>query len=177
MRPGLTSTLAALSAAAALVACSPALDWRDVRPAGSGLVMLFPCRPEQAERVVAVAAASVSMRLASCAAASATFSLAVLDAGAPERAQALLDALQKQTVANVGGIAMQLPVPRTASAPLLGGALHLRIEGKLPDGRPVIEEALFFSRGARVYQATMLGTAQRAGSEPGETFFGSIRVP
>ena len=140
--------------------------------------MLFPCRPEQAERMVVLAGTPVRMRLASCAASSATFSLAMLDAGSPERAGPLLDRLQARAAANVAGAATVLPTVAPCPAGAPGNARHVRIEGKLPDGRAVVEEAcFFFGRGAQVYQATVLGTAQRQGSEPAETFFGSIRLP
>ncbi|MFO1268454.1 MAG: hypothetical protein U1F67_17830, partial [Rubrivivax sp.] len=38
--------------AAALGACSPALDWREVRPAGTAVVALMPCRPNASTRSV-----------------------------------------------------------------------------------------------------------------------------
>ena len=35
-------------------ACTPTLDWREVRPEASGLVALFPCKPDRhARRAVA----------------------------------------------------------------------------------------------------------------------------
>ena len=35
---------------AVLPACQPALNWREVRPAGSGAVALFPCQPDVEQR-------------------------------------------------------------------------------------------------------------------------------
>ncbi|HJV94503.1 MAG TPA: hypothetical protein VJ608_00645, partial [Albitalea sp.] len=58
-----------------LAACSPALDWRDVQPEGSGAAALFPCKPDRFARSVMLAGAKVQMVLASCAASGTTFAL------------------------------------------------------------------------------------------------------
>ena len=58
---------------AALAACAPPFDWRDVRPEGSGVTMLFPCRPDRHERAVRIAGSELRMQMHSCTAAGATF--------------------------------------------------------------------------------------------------------
>ena len=50
----------------------------------------------------------------------------------------------------------------------------MRIDGRLPDGRRIVEHAAFFARGLRVYQVTMLGESLDA--EAIDTFFDSIKV-
>jgi hypothetical protein len=47
------------------------------------------------------------------------------------------------------------------------------MEGRLPDGRRVVEDAAFFVKGLRVYAATVLGESIPA--EAVETFFASIK--
>ena len=37
-------------------------------------------------------------------------------------------------------------------------AIRLRVEGRLPDGKAVQEQAVFFVRGLRVYQASVIGS-------------------
>ena len=44
-RPGVRGAAAALVAAIVAVACSPTFDWREARPDGSGVALMFPCRP------------------------------------------------------------------------------------------------------------------------------------
>jgi hypothetical protein len=51
----------------------------------------------------------------------------------------------------------------------------MELRGRLPDGRPVLERVAMFSKGTRVYQATMFGAALDA--EASETFFGGLRLP
>lgn len=61
-------------AALALVACTPGLDWREVRPAGAGVLALFPCKPEVLSRP-ATPAEPARMGLAQCKAAGLSFAL------------------------------------------------------------------------------------------------------
>ena len=61
------ASLAALITASGLgAACSPVLDWREVRPASSDLTMLFPCRPGTEQRSVQLGAAKLPLRLIGC---------------------------------------------------------------------------------------------------------------
>ena len=58
-----------LGALITLTACSPALDWREVRPPEApGLQALFPCRPDHATRTVTLpsAAQPLVMQMWSC---------------------------------------------------------------------------------------------------------------
>ncbi|MEP6739548.1 MAG: hypothetical protein ABJA61_04170 [Caldimonas sp.] len=172
-----TRAAAALLAGAALQACSPALDWRESRPEGSGVVMMFPCRPVRYERTVQLAGQSTPMQLHSCRAADNTFSLAVADASDPARVAPLLAALREQAVGNIAGVAAPRPLPPIAGATPNAASALWRIEGKRPDGRRVVEHAAFFVKGLRLYQATVIGEAEPPGQEWFESFFAAIRVP
>jgi len=156
--------------------CTPSLDWRQARPEGSGATMLFPCRPASVERPVQLAGSSLSMRLHSCVAGGATFSLAVADAVVPDRVTPLLVALREQAVANVAGQASPAALPAVAGATPNAQSALLRIEGRLPDGRPVVSHAAFFVCGTRLYQATIIGTGPPAGAETLENFFATVQL-
>ena len=67
-RPGVRGAAVALAAAMAAIACAPTFDWREARPDGSGVAMMFPCRPATEERRTRIGAAVVPIRLDSCAA-------------------------------------------------------------------------------------------------------------
>ncbi len=157
-------------------ACSPTFDWREARPDGSAVTMLFPCRPGQVERTVRVADAAFVMRLHSCNAGGATFSLAVVEARAPERVADVLAALRSQAVANVAGTVVAWPASAVAGAapdPLAGRA---RIKGRLPDQRAVVEHVAWFAKGTRAYQATVLGTGRVVDTQTLDTFFDAVRL-
>ena len=167
---------AASGAAAGLTACSPTFDWRQARPAGTEVTMLFPCRPSQAERVVPLGDARLPMRLHSCAAGGAVFSLAVVEVGRADRAVALLATLRAGSAANLGGVATPWPavaVPGAVSAPQGGRA---RFDGHLPDGRAVVEHALFFVDGTRACQAAIVAPGTAPASEVLDTFFEAVRL-
>ncbi|MDQ6683617.1 MAG: hypothetical protein M3Z16_00680 [Pseudomonadota bacterium] len=178
LRPRLAVALVASSVLSSLVGCSPALDWRDVRPAGSNLSLLFPCRPERSERLVLIATQRLPMRLDACSAAGLGFSLAVLDVPADVKPQPLLDELRRRLSENVGG-ALQGPWPLRVGGTAASAASAWRIEGRLPNGRPVREDAAFFSRGSRLYQVAVVAgpeVAAASRSSAVETYFASIRV-
>lgn len=168
----------ALAIASGLVvaACSPTFDWREARPEGSAVTMLFPCRPGRVERTVRVAGLPVVMQLHSCNAGGAVFSLAVVDAGSADRVAPLLSALRGEAAVNVAAIAVFSPASAVAgstSHPLAGRA---RIDGRLPDRRPVREDAVWFVGGTRVYQATVLGTGRAVDAPVLDAFFDGLRV-
>ena len=62
-----------------LAACSPSLNWREVRPEGSDAVMMFPCKPQRFARQVPLAGGKVEMHLSSCTVEGVTYALS--DAG------------------------------------------------------------------------------------------------
>ncbi|MEO6364249.1 MAG: hypothetical protein ABIO71_13545 [Caldimonas sp.] len=167
---------ASLSACCLLAACSPALDWREVRPEGSGVTLLLPCRPLQLDRVVRLGEASLPMRLHSCTASEATFSIVFADAGTAALADALLPAMRGAAIANVAGAAMPLPLPAIDGATPSAQSGLLRIVGRLPDGRPVVEHAAFFVRGSWLYQAAVVSAGEPVGPQAIEDFFRAIRV-
>lgn len=159
--------------AAALVACAPSLNWRETRPPGSGVAMLFPCRPDQQERTIRIAGAALRMQMHSCRAAGAEFSLVVADVAEAARVTPLLVALRAAAEANLGGASTARPLPLAGATPNEQSVL-MRIEGRVPDGRRIVEHAAFFARGLRVYQVTTLGESLDA--EAIDTFFDSIKV-
>ncbi len=168
--------MCALAMALACTACSPALDWRTARPDGGAVELLFPCRPQHDARSVRLEGLdgpATPMRMEACHAAGATFSLAVADAGDAARVAPLLRALRTAAAANIDGAPTALPlaVPGATPDPLSG---RLRIAGHLADRRPVLEEAAFFVRGARVYQASVVGATRN--DDAVDIFFGSIKV-
>lgn len=166
----------AMLAAALEAGCTPALDWRESRPAESGAAMTFPCRPERHVRTVRIGATERRMQLHSCAAAGAVFSLAVVDADGPGGVTRLVADLRRQAIDNVAGAAEPRALPRIVGAtpnPESGRAV---IAGRRPDGRPVVEHAVFFVKGVRVYQATVLGDAAHPADDAVDAFFNAIRL-
>ncbi len=163
--------------ALSMLACSPALDWREARPDGSGVAMMFPCRPERQERPARIGTETLTMRLHSCTAAGSAFALATADAADPSRVTAVLAAWRRQAIANIDGTAAAEATPTIPGETPNAQSARLRIVGKRPDGRRVVEHASFFVKGLTLFQATVIGADEPADREAIDTFFGSIRLP
>ena len=160
-----------------LVACSPAMDWRTVRPEhASALQALFPCKPTQLDRTVALPALggrAVPMHLVSCKVGESMWALSYFDAqditqvplamAADNRA--LRDNLEAvgrlgspSDVANVSAEDLgPVQIPGMTPQPL---SRHWRLLGRRPVGKggesvPVEVHAWHFSHGLMVYQASL----------------------
>jgi hypothetical protein len=183
----------AAATTALLVACTPALDWRDVRPAGSGLVIQFPCKPAALERKLALAGTPVTLSLSACKAERHTWGLAHADVADPAKVGPALAELLASARGNVGGaaapVATLAPTPASgvptaaASALAVPGATpnpqsaRVQWSGTLPDGTAVQMHVAVFARGTRVFQATALGAAGDTELlSAAEAFFASMRL-
>lgn len=158
---------------ALLAACTPALDWREVRMEDGRASALFPCKPKSQSRQAALAGAPTRMTLLSCEADGGTFALAQADLVDPARVGVALAEMAAALAANLqaGSVRSEaLVVPGMTPNP---HAQRLRIEGRMPDGAPVAEDAALFTRGTRVYQAAVLGARPGAAAQ---TFLDSLRV-
>lgn len=169
-RRGVAASLIGIAAA-----CTPALDWRVARLDGGALTALFPCKPLEASRVATLHGLRVRMNLHSCNADGATYAVAHADLGDASRAAPALAQMQTALAANLGAATASGATVRIEGAGPTAQAQRLRLRGHLPDGSGVDEEALFFSRGAHVYQAVVLG--KQTNAEAVDTFFGSLRLP
>jgi hypothetical protein len=156
------------------LACSPALDWREVRPEGSGAITLFPCKPSSHARMVMLAGGSVRLTLSACTAAGATFGFAFADVVDPRRVGPALAELTNSAASNLSGRA-EPPRPADVSGMTPNpGAVRVRLSGRRPDGEPIEEEIAVFSKGTRIYQATVLGP--KLDAEATRMFFGALRL-
>jgi hypothetical protein len=170
----LKSAVPALVLMLTLVACAPALDWREVRPADSGLVGLMPCRPSVHQRNVRLAGPPVALTLNACSADGLTFALAHADVGDPARVSAALAELRSAALANVGAGPPETLVWAVPGATPNPASARLRLVGRLADGKPVDEQVAVFSQGTRVFQATVIGP--RLPAEVADTFFEGLRL-
>jgi hypothetical protein len=174
-RQRFNSAVAAMACGvAALLACSPALNWRDVRPEGAGLSAQLPCKGSTYARTMSLAGAPVAWQLVACSAAGQTWALGYAQLGDPGAASAALRALRDGAQVNLAAqlVATSAWAPPGATPNDL--AARTRLQGKLPDGRAVVEELAVFTRGLWVYQASVLGAD--IAPEAAEQFFASLRL-
>lgn len=159
---------------AAIVACAPALDWRTVPIDGGSLQALFPCRPQHRSRSVTLGGVQLKMDMSACSADADTFALAYVDAPDPAGVTPTLGALRRAVSENLGAaVPASTPFAPAGATPNRASG-RMQLEGRLPDGKRVVEHAAFFVRGLRIYQANVIGPAPAA--EAVETFFSSLKL-
>ena len=164
-----------LLALALLVACSPTLDWREVRPVGSELKALLPCKPERVMRGLTLAGAEVQFELLACQAGDVTWALASADVGDPARVGTALAELRRARSLNLNG-------RETASTPAMvrglamsSAAQRFTVVGHRPDGVAVTEESMLFAQGGRVFHAAALGASPAPAAV--QSFFDGLELP
>jgi hypothetical protein len=162
---------------AALLAtgCSPSLDWRETRAEGAGVIALFPCRPDRHTRPVVVAGAATRMEMLVCSAGGATFAVSFLDLADPATVTPALAELQATALGNIAGLSTQSTPAQVSGMTPNAQSAQVAMTGRLPDGAAVQEEAAFFVKGLRVYQASVIGA--RLAPEVAATFFAGLKLP
>lgn len=172
----LRTRLPILSLACALAACTPTLDWRTVRPDGSGLEALFPCKPAGHARQLTLAGEAVEMTLYACTAGGATYAVGFADVGQLQRVERALAELSAAAARNIGAAGLPAVAPlRVEGMTPHPQAGRQSLAGQLADGQRVEEQVAVFARGTRVFQATMVGA--KLDAEAVESFFGALRLP
>ncbi len=155
-------------------ACSPVLDWREVRPAGAGITASFPCKPERQERSVSLGGGSVSLQMLVCSAGGVTWGLGTAEMTDPARVAEALAALRASRLVNLDGRELEAQPLALAGMTPNPQAVRLRIAGRRPDGSEITERAWLFARGTRVFHVAALGGGPS--HEALETFFGGLKL-
>jgi len=158
----------------AVLSCSPALDWREVRPEGAGARVLFPCKPRSQARIATIAASAVAMTMLACSAGGVTFALSHAELGDSTRATLALSELRLALAANLNASdvrTLAFGLPGMTPNPQ---AKQIWLSGRLPDGTLVQERAVLFVHGTHIYQTAMLGV--QIDEATAETFFDSLRL-
>lgn len=190
----LATAFAAVLALVSLAACSPAYNWREVRPENSQLVVLFPCKPEKAEKMVPLGGPPTNLTLLGCDAGGATFAVAMADIGDTAKVPAVLGQWQNLTLTNMkarpvtaaaaaasvasspsasGALPTQKSLLKVAGADLVSPAVLLKARGLRPDGSGVTGHAAYFARGSKVFQVVVY--ADKLTPEVSDTFFSSLK--
>ena len=158
-----------------LAACTPSLNWREAAAPGAGATLLFPCRPDRVARKVRLAEVDVDMVLMSCSAGGATYALSHAEFSDPAQASLALRQLQVFATDNLGGSMLsRVPysVPGMTPSAL---AQRVQIAGRRADGSPVHEQAVFFVKGLRVFQASIVGDT--VDGQAADIFFSGLKLP
>ncbi|MDP1780696.1 MAG: hypothetical protein U1C47_25795 [Hydrogenophaga sp.] len=168
--------LAALSLLA-LTACYPTFNWRELRPEGTPLQALLPCKPETAERTVPLGGVPTVLHMHSCKASGLTFALAWANAPDAAAAPAMATDWQRASLAAIRvDPALHTDPAHQWKFSVAGASLSQGItaQGTDPQGQPVQARAVYFARGAQVFQAAIYGSAS---DEVSTAFFDGLKLP
>ncbi|MCY4746298.1 hypothetical protein NYO99_15030 [Pelomonas sp. UHG3] len=144
-----------------LAACQPALNWREVRPEKSGVVAMFPCKPEVEQRS--------GMGLAQCEADGGRFSLSWADVPEPSQAGPALNAMAAAVAAKLA-----LPPPQAQRLTVPGMTPLPEAAQYLLNGAGSVSRVGVFSHGARVYQVMM--SSPKVDGVAWDSFVAGLRI-
>lgn len=142
-----------------LSACSPSLNWRTVPV--EQLAALLPCKPDFAERKVALGGVQRTLSMWGCEAGGALFAVSHLRADATATPQQVVAAWQLAALRNMPGATAQVlafNAPTLAGQAALPGTM-VRATGKGADGSAVQAQLAWFSRDANIYHLAVFAPA------------------
>ncbi len=173
----LLGAVAAFSAAA----CTPSLNWRELRLSPTSAVALLPCKADHAERSVPLGGQPTVLTVNGCEAGGATFALMVATLPAGRAPDDVLAGWQQATLAHMR--AQGTPV-RQAFHPARGlplaHAQRVQATGQRADGSAVQAQAVWTARavdGGRVEVLHAVMYADRAQLAVADAFFEGIKWP
>jgi len=174
----LAGLLLVVTAGLALGACSPTFNWRDLRPTGTPLQALMPCKPELAERTLPLAGVPTVMHMHSCEAGGQTFAVAWADVADATGVAEILAGWRAGSLAAIRVDPVTAAKADTDWTVTVRGAqllLGLQATGLNPQGKTVQMRAAYFSKGTQVFQAAVYGPMLP--DEVLTTFFEGLRLP
>jgi len=154
-------------------ACSPALNWREVRLEPSALVAMLPCKPDQGTRAVSLAEQNLSMHMLGCEADSATFAVSYVDVPDATQAAAVQAQWKAAMLRNMRATQNRESPLSTTNVAGATGAAQLQAQGTQPDGRAVTAQGVWFARGTQVFHAVMY--ASKINADAADAFFTGLR--
>ena len=162
MRLHYRRSLAALSLAATVLACSPALNWREVPL--QGLVAWLPCKPDHAERQLPLGPADVTMRMSGCEASGALYAISHVRVADLAQLHGTHQAWRQATLAAMQATAPPGPLPQPAT-PSTGQVKPVlnpeKMDGKRPDGSAVQAQLLWLNKGTDLYHVAVYAPTLR----------------
>jgi len=169
-----------------LAACSPALNWREVRLGDGAMTALLPCKPEHAVRAVELGAGRpADLALWSCDADGATFAISHMAAPEPAQVDAALQQWRAAVLARLQVAEAAAATAQAAAVPFvpagalsMPASLRLQVAGRRGDGRPVSADAVWFARpeggAVRLYHAVVY--APEARPQAAGAFFAALQA-
>ncbi len=156
-----------------LAACTPSLNWREVRPEETPLVVLLPCKPDKGAKTLPIGGQPTELRMLGCEADGMLFTVANAQLAEGADVAATLTQWKTAMLANAGATSSQDAPFRPAGATPYATAALSRFQGGAGHA-PVGAAVAVFARGHQVFQAAVFGKTLDAAAT--DAFFASVRV-
>lgn len=169
---GLGRGLGVLAVICALLACSPALNWREAH-IGS-LSALLPCKPDKAQREVQLGRRLLPMELQGCEAQNTLFAISHIALQGPDQTSALIEQWRSATLANMRATAMTEQPFQGKGLRAHPAAVHIVAQGLDAKGAPIQAGLVWLVRGAEVYHVAVYGPKVSASMT--EPMFSELRI-
>lgn len=164
-----------------LAACSPALDWRDVRLEPAQVRASLPCKPERMERPAELAGHGVDLHMLGCVADQSTFALACAELPEAAAPATVLTHWRAAVLASMGtaaaGAAGAKDVPFVLAGALeLPQSVRTQARGSTQDGAPLHLQAVWFAQpqASRVSACHAIVFGPQPQIDAGQQFFESL---
>lgn len=160
-------TLRICSLALVAVACTPALNWREVTI--GPLHAMLPCKPDQGARTVRLLDQDWQMHMTGCEAGGALYAISYLQLSDTAASSAVTQAWRSSALARM----QATPLPDTAMPPASGAIAGIvQAKGKRADGSVVQAQLHWFLAGSQLFHAAVY--APRLTAELTEPFFSEL---
>ena len=157
-----------LGLCAGIASCSPALNWREVRHASAPVRVLMPCKPDVAERNIALREQTTVLHMQACSAQGKDFSFAAMSSDA-------IQAWQQASLVSWGARADAVQA-QTVTVRAVGGDANP--SQWAVDGPSRQVRSLWFAQGGWVYQTAVYAPMQdRSVEAAADTYFSGIAQP
>lgn len=171
---------ATLFAAAALLACTPAYDWRTIQNNDDAYEVTFPAKPRSDARDIDIAGRPMHMKMQTAEAGDAVFAVGTVDLpnADPATQRAALDFLQQGLARNLNAAPAARPVQiEVAAGGRLPGA-EIALNGTSGDAQNHEARqirARFIAKGTHAYQVAIVST-KAPPAEQVDQFFSSFKL-
>ncbi len=164
-----------LGLCAGIASCSPALNWREVRHAAAPARVLMPCKPDVAERSIALREQTTVLHMQACSAQGMDFSFAALALPPGWQPAAAIQAWQQASLASWGAPAEAVQTRTAATRVSRSDAMPAQWA---VDGPTRQVRSLWFAHGDWVYQTAVYAPMkERWVDSTAETYFSGITPP
>ncbi|QIN60276.1 hypothetical protein SBC1_02510 [Caballeronia sp. SBC1] len=174
------STTTLLFTAAALLACTPAYDWRTIQNNDDAYEVTFPAKPRSDARDIDVAGKPMHMKMQTAEAGDAVFAVGTVDLpdADPATQRAALDFLQQGLARNLNAAPAAHPVDiEVAAGGHLAGA-EITVSGTSANGQKSETRqirARFIAKGTHAYQVAIVSTKMPPPDQI-DQFFSSFKL-